>query len=64
MSSISGSSPARVAIGGILHETHTFMEGKTTLADFAAQSLHYGEDLLSSMRHLAQRHRRDDRPCA
>ncbi len=50
MSAISGSSPARVAIGGILHETHTFMEGKTTLADFAAQSLHYGEDLLSSLR--------------
>ena len=50
MSGITRSSLARVAIGGILHETHTFMEGKTTLADFAAQSLHYGEDLLSSLR--------------
>lgn len=50
MSGISASSLARVAIGGILHETHTFMEGGTTLADFAAQSLYFGEDLLSSMR--------------
>lgn len=49
MSAISASPGARVAIGGILHETHTFMEGGTALADFAAQSLHYGEDLLSSM---------------
>lgn len=51
MSGISAPSLARVAIGGILHETHTFMEGKTALADFAAQSLHFGEDLISSMRH-------------
>ncbi len=51
MSVISAASGGRVAIGGILHETHTFMEGGTTLADFAAQSLHFGEDLLSSMRH-------------
>ena len=50
MSGIATSSLARVAIGGILHETHTFMEDGTTLADFAAQSLHFGEDLLSSMR--------------
>jgi len=50
MSGITTSSRARIAIGGILHETHTFMEAGTTLADFAAQSLHYGEDLLSSMR--------------
>ena len=50
MSDISRPSRARVAIGGILHETHTFMETGTALADFAAQSLHYGEDLLSSMR--------------
>lgn len=40
----------RVAIGGILHETHTFMEQPTTLADFAAQSLHYGADLITAMR--------------
>lgn len=50
MSGITTSSRARVAIGGILHETHTFMEAGTTLADFAAQSLHFGADLLSSMR--------------
>ncbi len=41
---------ARIAIGGILHETHTFMQAGTTLADFAAQSLHFGEDLITSMR--------------
>ncbi len=41
---------ARIVIGGILHETHTFMERRTTLADFAAQSLHFGEDLVSAMR--------------
>ena len=41
---------ARIAIGGILHETHTFMERRTALAEFAAQSLHFGEDILSSMR--------------
>ena len=51
MSGISMPSGARIAIGGILHETHTFMEDETSLADFAAQSLHFGEDLLSSMRH-------------
>ena len=50
MESITTSSGARIAIGGILHETHTFMEGKTTLADFATQSLHYGDDVLSYMR--------------
>ena len=50
MSSTPASIQSRIAIGGILHETHTFMEQGTTLADFAAQSLHFGEDLLSSMR--------------
>lgn len=50
MSGISASSRARVAIGGILHETHTFMMNGTTLADFAAQSLRFGDELLSSMR--------------
>ncbi|MCY4538284.1 MAG: M81 family metallopeptidase [Chloroflexi bacterium] len=43
-------SPApRVAIGGILHETHTFMEQPTTLADFEMGSLCRGEDLLREM---------------
>ena len=40
----------RVAIGGILHETHTFMARATTLADFADQSLHFGADLIAAMR--------------
>lgn len=44
------SAGARIVIGGILHETHTFMERRTTLADFAAQSLHFGEDMIESMR--------------
>ncbi len=39
----------RIAIGGILHETHTFMQQPTTLADFAAQALHYGDEVLSAM---------------
>jgi len=50
MPGISTSAKARVAIGGIMHETHTFMENGTTLADFAEQSLHFGVDMLSSMR--------------
>jgi len=41
---------ARIAIGGILHETHTFMKQATTLEDFAAQSLHVGEAVVTSMR--------------
>ena len=43
-------SRARIAIGGILHETHTFMSRPTTLDDFAAQSLHQGANLLLAMR--------------
>jgi len=27
--------PARVLIAGLFHETHTFLEGRTTLADFS-----------------------------
>ena len=50
MSSNTASSGARIAIGGILHETHTFMERATTLEDFAAQSLHFSEDIVASMR--------------
>ena len=46
----SAPSRPRVAIGGVLHETHTFMEQPTTLADFADQSLHYGTDLIAAMR--------------
>lgn len=50
MSDNTRSSGLRVAIGGILHETHSFMQAGTTLADFAAQSLHFGDDLITSMR--------------
>ncbi len=43
-------SPApRVAIGGILHETHTFMQQPTTLADFEMGSLCRGEALSREM---------------
>ncbi len=49
MSSRSRSASPRIAIGGILHETHTFMEQPTTLADFEAGSLCRGEDVLREM---------------
>lgn len=39
----------RVAIGGILHETHTFLAQATTIAGFADQSLHFGADLIAAM---------------
>lgn len=39
----------RVALGGIVHETHSFAETPTTLADFKKQSLHVGVDLLETM---------------
>lgn len=39
----------RIALGGLLHETHTFMTGRTSLADFAAQQLLYGDAMLESM---------------
>lgn len=41
----------RIAIGGILHETHTFIEQATSLSDFAGQSLHFGADVITEMRH-------------
>ncbi len=50
MSSDSARSQPRIALGGILHETHTFMEQATTLAEFEAQSLHSGADMISAMR--------------
>ena len=40
----------RIAIGGILHETHTFMQQPTTVADFETQSLYVGDELISAMR--------------
>ena len=47
---MSNTATPRIAIGGILHETHTFMEQPTTLADFETQSLHIGDELISAMR--------------
>ena len=38
-----------IAIGGILHETHTFMEQPTALVDFEAGSLYRGDKLLAEM---------------
>lgn len=43
-------SQPRIAIGGILHETHTFMQRATTMDDFAGQSLHVGAELITAMR--------------
>ena len=39
----------RVAIGGIMHETHTFMPRVTTLADFENGSLKRGGELLRDL---------------
>jgi microcystin degradation protein MlrC len=39
----------KIAIGGIIHETHSFAEAPTTLADFRAQSLHEGAAILEAM---------------
>jgi len=43
-------SPRRIAIGGIIHETHGFAESRTTLADFQAQGLYTGEAILAALR--------------
>ena len=43
------STGTRIAIGGILHETHSFMRPPTALADFAAQSLYFGDGLVASL---------------
>ncbi|MFN8458587.1 MAG: M81 family metallopeptidase [Anaerolineae bacterium] len=40
----------RMAVGGIVHETHSFADTPTTLADFQSQALHVGDDLLTTMR--------------
>lgn len=41
--------PPRIALGGIIHETHSFAGTPTTLADFQTQSLHYGDELVRAM---------------
>jgi microcystin degradation protein MlrC len=43
------SSKPRIAIGGIVHETHCFADLGTTLADFRAQGLYEGDDILKAM---------------
>src|SRR5438128_5243728 len=40
----------RIAIGGIIHETNTFVPGQTGLADFGRQTLCEGDALLARMR--------------
>ena len=42
-----------VAVGGILHETHTFAPLRTNLADFTRQALYEGDALLSHLRGTA-----------
>ena len=38
-----------IAIGGIVHETHSFAETPTVLADFEKQSLYFGNDVIHAM---------------
>lgn len=40
----------RVALGGIMHETHVFAEVPTGLADFQDGTFHGGDDLMDAMR--------------
>ena len=40
----------RIAVGGIMHETHTFAPSRTDLEAFARQSLYEGEVLLRRLR--------------
>lgn len=44
-----GSTP-RLALGGIIHETHSFAATPTRLADFQSQALHYGREIVEAMR--------------
>jgi microcystin degradation protein MlrC len=39
----------RIAIGGIVHETHCFAEPQTALADFREQGLYVGDELVQAM---------------
>lgn len=42
-------SAPRVAVGGVVHETHTFAEPPTELAQFAAQALYEGEAIVQAL---------------
>ncbi len=44
-----GSTTPRIAIGGIVHETHCFADGRTTHDDFREQALHQGDAILEAM---------------
>ena len=39
----------RIAMGGIVHETHSFVVTLTTLAEFEKQSLHVGDAIIQTM---------------
>jgi microcystin degradation protein MlrC len=39
----------RIAVGGIVHETHCFADTRTTLADFREQALHEGAAIVRAM---------------
>jgi len=47
---LSHSPPKRIALGGIVHETHTFAPARTGLAAFAQQCLCEGQAVLTRMR--------------
>jgi len=47
---IMSSSTPRLAIGGIIHETHSFAGTPTLLADFQSQALHYGAEIMEALR--------------
>lgn len=42
-------SKPRIALGGLVHETHAFAEPHTTYADFEAQSLYQGQAIIDNM---------------
>lgn len=39
----------RVAIGGIWHETNTFVRRPTTIIDFETRALHYGDEVITRL---------------
>ena len=41
--------PYRIAVGGIAHETHSFATRPTGLDDFRKQALFFGDDILSQL---------------
>lgn len=39
----------RVAVGGIWHETNTFVREPTTIVDFEERALHYGDEVITQL---------------